>query len=113
MKPPAVIHDSLAKFEKDYPDPSAVAFLMMRFGMTPAHERFVTAIRKSFAFHGIEVLRADDKDYNDDLFPNILTYMHGCSIGIAVFERIEFDEFNPNVSLEVGYMLATGKQVCL
>ncbi|MCX5713215.1 MAG: hypothetical protein NT033_00025 [Candidatus Omnitrophica bacterium] len=58
-------------------------------------------------------LRADDKCYHDDLFPNILTYLWGCSIGIAVFERLEADEFNPNVSLEVGYMRALGKPICL
>lgn len=33
--------------------------------------------------------------------------------GIAVIERLEEDAFNPNVSLEVGYMLALGKSVCL
>ena len=46
-------------------------------------------------------------------FPNILTYIYGCEFGIAVFERIETDEFNPNVSLEVGYMLALRKSVRL
>ena len=34
-------------------------------------------------------------------------------MGIAVFERIESDDFNPNVSLEVDYMMATGRPVCL
>ncbi len=39
--------------------------------------------------------------------------MHGCGFGIAVFERIEKDVFNPNVSLEVGYMLGLKKPVLL
>jgi hypothetical protein len=39
--------------------------------------------------------------------------MHGCRIGIAIFERLESNEFNPNVSLEVGYMMALGKEICL
>jgi nucleoside 2-deoxyribosyltransferase len=30
-----------------------------------------------------------------------------------VFERLKSDQFNPNVSLEVGYMLALRKPVCL
>jgi nucleoside 2-deoxyribosyltransferase len=34
-------------------------------------------------------------------------------MGIAVFDRLSTDEFNPNVSLEVGYMIALGKPVCL
>ncbi len=33
--------------------------------------------------------------------------------GIALFERLEEDEFNPNVSLEVGYLRALRKPVCL
>jgi hypothetical protein len=42
-----------------------------------------------------------------------MTYMYGCGFGIAVYERLEGDEFNPNVSLEVGGMLVMGKPVCL
>ena len=37
----------------------------------------------------------------------------GCGFGVAVFERIEAEQFNPNVSLEVGYMRALSKEVCL
>jgi hypothetical protein len=62
---------------------------------------------------GITAVRADDKHYHDDLWPNVLTYIHGCGFGIAVFERLEQDEFNPNVSLEVGYLYGLGKPVCL
>jgi nucleoside 2-deoxyribosyltransferase len=62
--------------------------------------------------HQFVALRADDKQYHDDTLWNILTYMYGCRFGIAVFERIEVDAFNPNVSLEVGYMMGLGKPVC-
>ena len=47
------------------------------------------------------------------MLPNIQTYMHGCRFGVAVFERIQKDVFNPNVSLEVGYMMALKKLVLL
>ena len=53
------------------------------------------------------------KHYHDDLWPNVLTYIHGWGFGIGVFERLEQDEFNPNVSLEVGYLYGLGKSVCL
>jgi len=39
--------------------------------------------------------------------------MHGCGFGIAIFDRISEEYFNPNVSLEVGYMLGLGKRVLL
>ena len=111
--PPSSIIESLDRFYSDHPDPARAAFLMMRFGQTTAHSSLVNAIRDTLAKHGIAGLRADDKDYHDDLFPNVQTYLHGCGFGIAVFERIETQEFNPNVGLEVGYMMAVGKPVCL
>lgn len=110
--PPEIQH-SIRDFRLDHPDPRKVAFLMMKYGRTKAHESIVDGLRQALTAHGIVALRADEKDYHTDLYPNILTYLHGCGFGIAVFERIEQDEFNPNVSLEVGYMIALGKKVCL
>lgn len=113
MELPPALSESIQKFRKEHPDPKKVAFLMMRFGSTKAHDSIVDSIRSGLAKHGIKPLRADDKDYHDDLFWNILTYIYGCGFGIAVFERIEQEEFNPNVALEVGYMLALRKPVLL
>ena len=110
---PTEIRDSLDRFRKDHSDPSRTAFLIMQFGDTKLHQKIVKAVRATFAKNGITVVRADDKEYHSHLYFNILTYMHGCGIGIAIFERINSDDFNPNVSLEVGYMLAQGKPVCL
>ena len=42
----------------------------------------------------------------------MLTYSHGCDFGVAVIERIENEHHNPNVALEVGYMLALDKPIC-
>lgn len=110
---PSELTESLPKFRKDYPDPSKVGFLMMQFGTTDVHTCIAEAIRNALTDYGTIVVRADDKDYHDDTFANVQTYMHGCSFGIAVFERLLNEEFNPNVSLEVGYMLALRKPVCL
>jgi hypothetical protein len=110
---PIEIKESLVRFQKDYPDPTKVAFVMMRFGNTPAHQEIVDSIRTVLSQNQIKALRADDRQYHDDLFPNVLTYIYGCSFGCAVFERLESEDFNPNVSLEVGYMFALQKPVCL
>jgi len=110
---PLEITESLNKFRIDHPDPRRTAFIMMQFGSTPIHNSIVSAIRSTLAAYNIEALRADDKEYHDDLFPNVLTYIHGCSFGISVFERLQADDFNPNVSLEVGYMRAIRKPICL
>lgn len=85
---------------------------MMRFGTTKAHNNITEAIREGLAARSISGVRADDKRYHNDLLYNILTYMHGCGQGVAVFERIEAENHNPNVALEVGYMFAMRKEVC-
>lgn len=41
------------------------------------------------------------------------THLHGCGFGIAIYERIETDEPNANVGLEVGYLMAMNKPVLL
>ena len=110
---PTELAESMRRFRKDHPDPKKCAFIMMRFGTTKAHTEIVQGIRDSLDAYGIKALRADDKDYHDDLFWNILTYIYGCDFGVAVFERIEQEDFNPNVSLEVGYMMALRKPVLL
>jgi hypothetical protein len=112
QRPPIEITDSLARFRSDFPDVSRLAFVMMQFGASNAHNRALAGIRSALDPHGLVALRADDKQYHDDLYFNILTYIHGVRFGIAVFDRIEDDAFNPNVSLEVGYMLGLNKSVC-
>jgi hypothetical protein len=110
---PPEITESIGRFRKDHPDPKHVGFVMMRFASTGAHKSIIEAIRQTLDPLGFSAVRADDKQYHDDLFPNILTYIYGCAFGVAVFERLESDDFNPNVSLEVGYLLALRKPVCL
>ncbi len=113
-EPPPEIQDSLRRFQVEHTDRSRVAFIMMQFQQTPAHDNITEAIKATLGKHGIVGVRADEKEYHDDLLPNVLTYLHGCGFGIAVFERIKTEEaHNPNVALEVGYLLAMGKPVCL
>lgn len=88
------------------------AFIIMQFSKTKSHSQIVSSIVNSLAKHGIIAIRADYKEYSDDLFNNIKVYMHGCDFGIGVFERIDSDDFNPNVSIEVGYMMGLPKRVC-
>jgi hypothetical protein len=110
---PPGIAESYQAFVQNHPDPAKVCFIMMQFGTTTRHNEIVQGIKSILVSHGISGLRADDRQYHDDLLGNLLTYMHGCGFGISVFERLEDDDFNPNVSLELGYMLGLGKPVCL
>jgi len=100
------------KFDK-YFKGKQVAFIMMQFRKTPAHNKILKTIKNALAAHNIIGVRADDRQYDDDLLNNVRTYMHCCTFGISVFERLSEDEFNPNVSFEVGYMLGLKKEVCM
>lgn len=97
----------------DYPNPGSNVFLMMRFRDTKQHREILDAVRAALKFYGLHGLRADDKTYSDSLWSNVKSYMDACDSGIAVFEQIEDDDFNPNVSLELGYMMAAKKRVLL
>jgi hypothetical protein len=111
-RPPLEVGASLAAFRADFPDSSRLAFVMMQYGTSRAHSAIMAGIRAALDPHQFLALRADDKQYHDNLYFNILTYVHGCRFGIAVFDRIESESFNPNVSLEVGYLLGLDKSVC-
>jgi len=104
---------SIANFRKDHPDPAKCAFIMMRFQQTRLHVEILDAIKSTCSKYGIQALRADDHIYVDQLWDNVRTYMHGCGFGIVVFEWLTINEFNPNISLEVGYMMAQGKPIFL
>ncbi len=103
--------DFIFKFKKDYPDLQKCGFLMMKFEDTSLQNKVVNDIKSIFSNHGFTLLRADDKWYSDDLLKNIQTYMHCCAFGVALFERVNSEYFNPNVSLEVGYMMGLGKPI--
>lgn len=105
--------DARRRFRLDHPSPEKAAFVIMKFQNTLAHESITKVLNKTLSPYGIVPLRADEKSYDDNLWTNIVTYMRGCGFGIAVLERLADEDFNPNVSLEIGYMLALGKQVCL
>jgi len=107
------ILESIEKFKMDYKNQKKTAFIIMNFGRENIYTEISNIIKNALSKFGIVGLRADDKQYHDDLFYNVSTYMHGCSFGIAIYDRIDSENFNPNVSLEVGYLFAMNKPVCL
>jgi hypothetical protein len=100
-------------FLHDHPHPDSNVFLMMRFGKSEQYDMIEKILRKKFQDYGLNVLRADDKDYTGDLWDNVCVYMIGCKYGIVVFEEINERDFNPSVALELGFMMAHGKRCLL
>lgn len=110
---PPEITVSLKRLKDRFPDEKKVGFLIMRFTDRKPFSEIVSAIKDTAERFGVSVIRADENGFHDNLWENVQTHMHGCSFGIAVYERIDQDQPNPNVGLEVGYMMAMNKPVLL
>lgn len=106
------LEHQLRAFLADHPEPDKNVFIMMRFTGTQQFTDLHVAITTTLAAHGLQGVRADDREYHPDLWSNVETYMLGCSYGIATFEDFETRDHNPNVALELGFMRARHKR-CL
>jgi len=103
----------LEVFLGDHPDPERTVFVMMPFKGSGYLDQAFEGVRSAADLYGLEVLRADDRAYSDQLWPNVETYLVGCRYGVAIFEDLDAREFKPNVSLELGYMLGLRKRCLL
>lgn len=106
------LEPQLRDFLQDHPDPSKNVFVMMRFHESPQLNEAFQAIREVLSARGFHAVRADDRDYTGELWSNVEVYLTGSMYGIAILEDIDQRDFNPNVSLELGYMLGRNKR-CL
>lgn len=88
-------------------------FVMMRYRSSPHFKEIEECIRKTVGIYGLIARLAKDSAIVDDLWGNIVLYMEQCRFGIGVFEDIDERDFNPNISLELGYMYALGKRCLL
>jgi hypothetical protein len=110
---PPEIAMSLDRLREKYPDPKKLGFLVMRFTAAKPFQGIVDVIKRTGVSHGLDIIRADETEFHADLWGNVRTHLHGCGFGIAVYERIETNEPNANVGLEVGYLMAMNKPVLL
>lgn len=88
-------------------------FVMMRYRRADHFKEIEDAIRQALAKYGLIARLAKDAALSDDLWENVQHYMRNCRFGIAVFEEIDEREFNPNISLELGYMYALRRRCLL
>ena len=103
----------LRTFLEDHPNHERNVFIMMQFSETPQMRQIHDSIVASLLENGMNAVRADDRDYTGELWSNIEVYLTGCKYGIAVFEDVDHRDFNPNVSLELGYLMGRGKRTLL
>jgi hypothetical protein len=88
-------------------------FVMMRYRSDSQFANIENALKISLAKYGLIARLAKDCAFSDDLWENIQLYMKFSRLGIVVFEEINERDFNPNISLELGYMYALGRRCLL
>jgi len=88
-------------------------FVMMHYRSDSHFKEIEDCIRESLSEYALVARLAKDRAIVDDLWENIVLYMKHSRFGIALFEDIDEREFNPNISLELGYMYALGKRCLL
>lgn len=109
----AALRGDIERFMDDHPDYEKNVFVIMRFSDTAQMKQIYEAIAGALRERGMSAIRADARDYTGELWSNIEVYLTGCKYGIAVFEDIDVRSFNPNVALELGYMMARKKRCLL
>ena len=97
----------------DFENPLSNVFLMTRSQKTEQYTEIVDAISFVLAEYSLNLIIADSKQYQNELWANVKSCIDASYYGIAVFEQIDKLDINPNVSLELGYMLAKGKKCLL
>jgi nucleoside 2-deoxyribosyltransferase len=96
----------------DLTAPGRNVFLMTRFRQTAQHEAITAVISSVLDDFGVSLIRADWREHAE-LWSNVRLCMDHADYGIAVFETLVDPALSPNVSLELGYMLAKEKRCLL
>lgn len=86
---------------------------MMRYRDAQQYRDIENAIRTQTSRYSLKTHLASDNAYASKLWDSICVYMIACDFGIAVFEEIDTRNFNPNISIELGFMFALGKECLL
>jgi len=109
----AHLKSSINRFLRKNPFENNV-FIMMRFyDDIDIFKNIEKEIKDTLSENGLVGHLAKDRQYRRDMLDNIKVYMASCRYGIAVFEMIRDTDFNPNISIELGYMEAWGRNVLL
>ncbi len=100
----------LAKFKV----PESNLFMMTRFSDTAYHAAISAAVADGVNAFGLEFVRADNPNWSaSTLWERVQYCLDACHFGVAVFESIDRSDFNPNIFLELGYLMALKRQCLL
>jgi hypothetical protein len=81
-------------------------FVIMRYGPEKPFGEIESTIKNTLLLYGLKATLARDVALHEQLWDNVRLCMDHCCYAVVVFERILQPDYNPNVALELGYMLA-------
>jgi phosphoserine phosphatase len=97
-------------------------FIMTPFKDDQRYIDVIQTIRQALEQKNYKGWIASDKKLDSQLWDNVQAFMLACKYGIAVFTREgagtgaadpTASQFNPNVTMELGFMLSRGKEVLI
>ena len=91
------------RFEKEE---NKNVFVIMRYGPDVPFKEIESTIKDTLQRYGLKAVLARDVAFYQQLWNTVRFCMTHSRYAIVVFERIQQPDFNPNVVLELGYMLA-------
>lgn len=89
-------------FEKDE---HKNVFVIMRYGAEPPFAEIENTITETLQRFGLKAVLARDVGFHQQLWNNVRFCMDHSRYAIIVFERILDPAYNPNVAIELGYMM--------
>src|SRR2546428_8285806 len=92
-------------FDKAYHSSNGGVFIMMRYHETETMRTLKAAISRVLQRYQYDAVLANEYDFTGQIASNIEVCMHGCNLGIAIFEDIDEPDSDPNVTYELGYIL--------
>jgi len=98
-------------FKSDFPYDKNV-FIMIKYSDADYFKNIEETITKALKNSNLTGHFAKDSGKCKTLWNNVELYMNCCKYGIIVFEEIDRRTINPNISIELGYMLGQQKR-CL
>lgn len=102
-------------FEKEFGD-KEIGFLIRKFESRNDRDALITTIRNSFREKGLKLVDASEKSLQQETWRNIKEFLDNCAFGVVIIDSFspnDNNEFNPNIFLEIGYLLARGKNLLI
>ena len=104
----------MTNFEKEFGS-RKIGFLIRKFEEREDRNRLLATIRDTFRQKGFSIVDANEKSLHPETWGNIKEFLNNCSFGVVLIDDLSetVTGFNPNVFLEIGYLLALKKDILI